>query len=321
MYKIGGRYKRCSRTTVGVNGVPAAFRFEPLPSRFKVVLNKTGMPQAYRDSEYNVWVDDMANFFEQIIIGVASLPTQNIVLDIDILFKQLEPNILGQCGPGDGTWWNIPAYLGDLRFDSGTQTATVRHATMAFSHDYYKVNPTNETDRSWKRQFFTTALHECFHAVGFGSLWNGPFRIISYILSNPILLSTVFPYNVVGTGNPTNPQYTRTKALAEYRNEMVGQSAVVSIPIENYQMAANTIMINAGGTALAHWKGSINGTLSGIVDRKGRDFINEVMTAWSSRNEGVNRWIGRCTLAALEDIGWSIDYLPLEVSLNEYRTI
>jgi len=276
-----------------------------------------------------IWLNDMKSFFELIIRGVAALPNDDVELDISIGFAQLAAGTLAQCGPGDGTWWNIPAYLGDLRFHAPTQTATVKHATMIFSTDYYKASPVTPTDQAWKRQFFTTAVHECFHAVGFGSLWNGPFRILTYVppipIINPegsvILLSTAFPYNVVGTGNPTNARYTAPRALTEYRTQMSGQGTAPSILIENYGMSATTIMVDAGGTALAHWRGSINGTPSGIVNEKAQDMIDEVMTAWSSRNEGVNRWVGRFTIASLEDIGWECDYGPLDKPLHDYKTV
>lgn len=301
----------------------------PAGSRFRIALNAAGIPTEYRNTEYVWWFRDMRRYFERIITGVAALPGQNVVLDIDVGFASLASGALGQCGPGDGNWWNIPAFLGDLRLDSGTQTATVRHATMMFNTDYYKANPVTETDKAWKRQFFTTAIHECFHAVGIGSLWNGPFRIVTYVppipIINPegsvILLSTVFPYNIVGTGNPTNAAYTRSAALAEYRAQMVGQGTATSIPIENYGMSANTIMTEAGGTALAHWKGSIAGTPSGIVNHQGQDLIDEVMTAWSDRYEGVNRWVSRFTIAGLKDIGWEVDYAVLERPLNEYKSV
>ena len=294
----------------------------PPNSRFTIRLNGSAIPTAYRSTEYMFWLRDMKVFFERIITGVESLPGQDVTLDIDIGFASLEPGTLAQCGPGDGTWYNIPAYLGDLRFDNANQKATVYHATMVFNSDYYKATPANETDRSWKRQFFTTAVHECFHAVGFGSLWNGPFRIISYVpIIGNVLLSTVFPYNVVGTGNPTTAAYTATRALTEYRAQMVGQGSAASIPIENYNMTANTIMTQAGGTALAHWRGSINGTPSGIRNAQGQDMIDEVMTAWSSRNEGINRWVGRFTIAALHDIGWAVSYLPLDVPLHQWKSV
>lgn len=300
----------------------ARVRRLPRPaSRFKVKLYDAGIPTQYRDTEYIAWLDDMRIFFQRIITGVTSLPGENIELSISIAFQKLDAGTLAQCGPGNGNWYDIPSFLGDLRFDTGNALtanyATVRHATMKFNTDYYQVNPTTEYYKSWKRQFFYTAIHECFHAVGIGSLWNGPFRIVGLVpvLNTPILLSTILRANVIGTGNPTNAAYTSAGALNEYRAQMVGQGSVASIPIENYNMTPTTTMIQAGGTALAHWKQPS----TAIVDHQGRDLRHEVMTAWSSADD--EEWISRFTIAALRDIGWEVSFLPLDLPLPQWKSV
>jgi len=317
MRRVNGRYTRCKVERLIANGQPVAERYSPLPTRFTITLEKSGIPAAYAASEYGIWIEDMRHFMEQCIVGLRFDSTP-IELVINFAFRQLDPGILGQCGPGDGTW-NPLSYLASLRLDTTNAVATVRQATMAFSTDYFEVNPTSSTNIRWKQIFFRTAVHECFHAVGLGSTWNGPFRIVT-AFPVVVLLSSLFPYNVIGTGNPTVPSYTAPLGLAEWRTTMQGQATASGIPIENVGMATNTIMTNAGGTALAHWRNQTGGSgLTGYRDHAGRDLAFEIMTAWSSA-WADDAWLGRFTLASLRDIGWEISYLPLERNFWDYKT-
>jgi len=313
-----GRYQRASIETRGLNGVPIAERVSPLPTRFSIALNKSGVPYEYLNSEYGVWIEDMRHYMEQIVIGLRFDPSPT-VLDIDFSFRQLDPGILGQCGPGDGTW-NPLAYLVDLRLDATNSVATVRHATMAFNTDYFQVNPTTQYHIDWKRIFFRTAVHECMHAFGLGSCWNGPFRIVT-AFPVIVLLSSLFPYNIIGTGNPTVPAFTASRGITAWRETMQGQVAAASIPIENTGMTTTTTIVNAGGTALAHWRSNSGGSgPTGILDHRGRDLAAEIMTAWSSAN-APDAWVGKFTVASLNDIGWDVSYLPLEVDFWQYKTV
>ncbi|PWT77535.1 MAG: hypothetical protein C5B60_02560 [Chloroflexi bacterium] len=318
MARIDGRYKRANIETISKDGQPVAQRAFPLPTRFSINLNKAQIPAAYLGSEYGVWIEDMRNYMEQCIVGLRFDPAP-ITLDITFGFRQLDPGILAQCGPGDGTW-NPLSYLGDLRLDASNAVATVRHATMVFNTDYFQVNPTTPSLINWKNIFFRTAVHECMHAVGVGAVWNGPFRIIT-AFPFVILLSSTFAYNVIGTGNPTNPHFTAPNALSAWRETMQGQAGATGIPIENYGMSATTIMTQAGGTALAHWRAVPGGgSLTGIRDHQGRDLAAEVMCTWSS-SFAPNAWVGKFTIASLRDIGYDVSYMPLEVGLWDYQTV
>jgi hypothetical protein len=81
-------------------------------------------------------------------------------------------------------------------------------------------------------------------------------------------------------------------------------------------MSATTIMTQAGGTALAHWRSS---TGPSYYDHQGRNVDAEIMTAWSSAF-APDAWVGRFTLASLRDIGWDTSYLPLELDFWRYKT-
>jgi hypothetical protein len=223
-------------------------------------------------------------------------------------------------GPGDGTI-NPIAFLADLRLDTTNNVATAIRGTMTFNTYYYKTNPVGDWESRYKRRFFNVAVHECLHILGLGALWNGPFRIIEVIpiINTPVPLSSVFPYNVVGTGNPTNPMFTAPLGLAAWRETMMGQGAATGAPIENIGMTPLTTMMDAGGTALAHWRGD-GGNLMGVYDTNGRDLAYEVITGYSPLPE-TETWVGKFTLASLRDVGWSIDYLPLTVDLHKYRTV
>jgi len=312
-----GRYKRSIIETLSRQGTPFAYRLSPMPTRFSINLNMAGVPLDYRNSEYGVWIEDMKNYIEQCIVGLRFDPAP-VTLNITFAFRQLDPGILGQCGPGDGTW-NPLSYLADLRLDATNAVATVRHATMAFNTDYFQLNPVTQYYRDWKDNFFRTAVHECFHACGLGATWNGPFRIVTAV-PFVVPLSSLFAYNVIGIGNPTNPMFTASQGLSAWRETMQGQGGATGIQIENVGMTATTIITQAGGTALAHWRsngGSSN--LTGIRDHQGRDLAAEVMTAYSS-GRAPDAWVGKFTLASLRDIGWDVSYLPLEIDFWRYKT-
>lgn len=302
----------------------------PKTGSFTLNLRMGSVPQRYRDSEYATWLQDMKIFFERAITW-----NGGYTLNMDVEFRALDSGTLAQCGPGDGTT-NVFQILDDINVYNNN-LARPNRSTMAFNTNYYKEPPVTADDRAWKRQFFGTALHECFHGLGLGSLWNGPFRILvdnswSTILGTQIipdvLLSSIFPWNVIGTGDPRNARYTASIARADYRAQMGRisggvwsntEAGVGSIPIENRGMGAHTTIYNAGGTALAHWRGSYYGDPSGIVNARGQDSIDENFTSWSSRDEGVRRWIGRYTLGALRDLNYSVDYSAVDISIHDWK--
>lgn len=301
----------------------------PKTGTFEVRLRAANVPTRYRNSEYWVWLEDMKKFYERLVTSRNSA-TQSY-LDVDVKFEALSGSLLAQCGPGDGTWDPYTFINALSTYASGVSRPNF--STMTFNTNYYKEPPVTEDDRAWKRQFFGTALHEMLHGLGLGVLWNGPFKIlVVWPLLGNTYLTSIWNYNVVGVGNTANPRYTKTPlattsyALSDYRSIMVGQAAVDNIPIENSRGAAgpldsNTAMVNAGGTALAHWRGSYGGTPSGIKNLAGQDRIDEILTSWSSRNEGRDRWFGRYTVGALRDIGYFVSYTPISIAINDWKSV
>ena len=289
---------------------------------FEVRLRAANVPARYLASEYWVWLQDMKKFYERLVTSRNS--ASQAWLDVDVRFEPLDGSTLAQCGPGDGSY-NPLTFLNALdTYANGTSRPNF--STMTFNTNYYKEPPVTDDDKAWKRQFFGTALHEMLHGLGLGVLWNGTFKILVVwpLLGNTYLYE-MWNYNRVGTGNTANPRYTAALALADYRAEMEGQASAPDIPIENFTgtkyLDSNTALVNAGGTALVHWRGSYGGTLSGIRNFKGQDRINEVFTSWSSRNEGNSRWFSRYTVGALRDIGWICSYTPISIAINDWKSV
>lgn len=318
------RYRRCLIQTFGRDGQRRE-DISLLATRCRVRINKSGIPAAYRNSEYGVWVDDMANFMEQCIIGLR-YNSSSVSIDINFSFRSMSGSTLAQCGPGPDGGWNPLDYLSSLRLDVWNGVATVNNATMVFNTNYWQVNPTETYYRNWKRMFFQVACHEAFHAYGLGSLWNGPFRIVTpplmawnVQLIPAVTLAGLFPYNVIGSGNPSNPRYTASNARNAWRETMEGQSGASGIPIENYGMSSTTLMGDAGGTALAHWR--TTGGYGAYRDLRGRTMDYELLGGWTNNTQEMQTWVGRFTIASLRDIGWSVSYTPLELELYQYKSV
>jgi hypothetical protein len=246
-------------------------------------------------------------------------------------------------------------FLGSLRLYDG-KYATVENATMHFSTDHYKINPTTPTETARKEAFFMTCLHEMWHCIG-GGLWNGDYRIITdmgilgrYKLpSFPTALTPAFPHNNVttiqtsyrGSLDPATVRYTGTEGLKAWRETMVGQQNSPGIFIENVNVGYSTTMAQMGGTAGSHWKmaqhlsradyangwknpivsagtGSIGG-LTGITDMNGNDIRNELAVGWMGTNYS-QIWCGWFTVQCLKDIGYDTDLLPLTIPLIQYKS-
>jgi hypothetical protein len=90
-------------------------------------------------------------------------------------------------------------------------------------------------------------------------------------------------------------------------------------------------MANAGTTAGSHWKNAYHSPLNtgigaytsqdtGVRDINGNDMRDEVMVGWSNAARWRNKWLGKFSVASLNDIGWDIDYFPWQTAIQEYRT-
>ena len=343
-----GRPVICRKELVGRNGQPVAYKFTPQPinKRLEIQINVANnqMAKDYWNSEYGEWLRDAQVFWQQCITGLRYTSVQQwCVINFDVK-PTLQNNVLGIAGPGDGSMFTgvvdiggLNNVLSSLRLYDG-KYATPGFSTMHFSAAHYKLNPVTPTEIQRKEAFFVTAVHEMAHCLGFG-LWNGDYRIVAdmgilgrwKLPSFPTALTPAFPHNNVTTGDPHNVRYTGTAARNAWRETMVGQSTASGIYLENYGMKSNTTMSNAGATAGSHWKQgyhdplntTINGWTgsdTGIKDYQGRDMRDELMTGWSNSNRWRNTWVGKFTVAQFEDMGYTVNYLPLSIPLHEYRT-
>ena len=91
---------------------------------------------------------------------------------------------------------------------------------------------------------------------------------------------------VIGVGTD-DPRYTGGNALREYR-QLAGNPTAPSIPVEN---------TGGPGTADSHWRESVFGT--------------EIMTGFAER-AGVAMPISRITVGALEDLGYTVNYVAAD---------
>ena len=353
-----GKPRIATRQLVGIGGNPVAYRFTPVVQNPRLVIDvrpaNDALTRSYWDSEYGEWVRDAVNFWQQCVTGLR-YTSSTAACRINFAVKNsLQNNVLGIAGPGNGSMFTgmvniagINNALGSLRLHDG-RFATVSDASMHFSAAHYKLSPANQAERDRKNAFFVTCVHEIWHCLG-GGMWNGDYRIVAdmgilgrYKLpSFPTALTPAFPHNNVVDGNPRTARYVggsgsgnnyRRHALDAWRRTMVGRHNDASITIENFGMGTNTTMANAGTTAGGHWKQAYHVTTNswqtsswthaptGVVDRQGNDMRDEIGTGWSSATRWRHNWVGEFSLGALQDIGYSVNYLPLSIPLHEYRT-
>ena len=109
-------------------------------------------------------------------------------------------------------------------------------------------------------ELFETILHEMGHVLGIGTLW------------------TRFGLTNYGGGCPSNPRYTGSNAVSEWRS--LGGSG--SVPVEAG---------GGGGTACGHWDEGV--------------FGNELMTGFSEGS--ASEPLSRLTIGSLQDMGYSVD--------------
>jgi hypothetical protein len=127
--------------------------------------------------------------------------------------------------------------------------------------------------------------HEMGHVLGFGTVW------------------TYDNLYVDGSG-----KYTGAAALSAYQAEFVGQTNATFVPVE---------LGGGGGTANGHWDEVDGGAgPTGIVDSKGRDMVNELMTGWAN----TPSFISKTTVGQFEDLGYQVNYDAAEINLPSSRT-
>ncbi len=116
-------------------------------------------------------------------------------------------------------------------------------------------------------------LHEFGHALGFGGMW----------------LGKALSLDAGPTDASTNPIYVGANAVREFNT--VFQTSLTAIPIEN--MTAGVAGVYGDGSYGAHWRESVMGP--------------ELMTS-RSEADGVPMPLSRITVAAMEDLGYMVDY-------------
>jgi len=277
---------------------------------------------------------------------------------VNVTFTNLGSSTLGQCGPGVGNWWEWAAFPFSDYYRVGSDYSIMTSAAMDMNTEFFKINPATDPipawmsrneAQLWKNQFFHIAVHEIFHGVGFGSLWNGEFKIVSaQEWWNPFgdnwwtyqtLEDLWFPgnsQNVVGRYTVRDPRYTRSHGLTAYRQQMVGYENVANMPIENVNVGSQyTTMRQAGGTALSHWRvASTTGQpVSGWNARNrkidvsgsglGQHIDREIMTGWSQMGMTGEYdrecWVSRFTVQSLREIGYSVNMAAVEIPLHYYK--
>ena len=334
--KLNGRYTRCHQQVIGYTNKVITlpfFKYPPVETNFKI--NLTNNSTQYNGTIYATWLQDAVHFMEQIVTGL-SYTSAKRVLTVDASFGNLNlPNghFAGQGGPGDmATNFDGNIDMTEIvkvidALDIYGDYITVKRGSVKFCScpSCYPANNPNP-------RFFYTAVHELFHVLGYGTLWNGDFRLvdtgITPILgvggvmtlpnllaasSNPLLgsvFSLMFGFNPaahglhrnsnnIGTGStPNNPQYNGYYGLAAYRDYMNNQS-LTYIPLE--PAPAGATVQTSGGSALAHWD---------------RNISNELMIYATSPSS----WLSKFTVTSLKDIGYEVNYEALEIPLSQWIT-
>jgi len=312
------------------------YKTSPAQTNFKIDLDITEIPNEYKGSLYETWLYDAVNFLEQIITGV-NYSSEQRTIPVKVTFDQLifgENHFSGQGGPGNmATNFNGNIDISEIlqtfdAIDIYENYITVKSGSIKFcscSQCHPIGNP--------QQRFFYTALHELFHVLGFGALWNGNFRLITgpagtTSLPDLIANANVFPWNLlvtllgfgpvlssginpnsnnIGIGSPIDPKYIGPQGLAAY--DEATYDLQMFIPIHPSTNPVATVQ-NAGGSALSHW-----GFRAPGADPNG-PFYNELMNYTTTTNSFVSKF----TVASMEDIGYAVDYSALDIPLANFMS-
>jgi hypothetical protein len=325
--KINKLLTRSKVTILGRNGIPSIAQVTPTESNFKVIINWTNTLPIYQEI-YGPMVKAAENLWNNILIGLKQVSGKQTCV-ISFSFEDLPTGTLGHASP-------LPASINLNSFGTYLRLtinyATAKTGTMAFSTKFYKTDfnslPYSVTEQQWNQgiisksqalyyynEFFSVVCHEMGHIIGIGSLWNGTTRYL-FVNNKATDLTKYLSQNRVLEGTTTHPRYIGAKGLEAWRSEIQGQKNAEYIPVEEYELTETT-MWGSNGTGGVHWDEEDGGSiLTGFFDKKGRDIRDEFMTGWSSP---AIAWMGKFTLASLEDIGYIVDYGVLDYMMNDFR--
>jgi hypothetical protein len=334
MVGFPGRPPSATQTVVGHEPVEV---FRPIRGNVRIALiwESDALTQAYRQTFYGKLVEDACWYMEQCLAGLRFNRTRQLTVNMRMRFMPLMAGIAGQGGPGSMAltpdaslnFVSLVQTLDAIEGDSQNNVLTTRWGSVAISSEAYPIRPNPASMGTLPRRFMELMIHELIHVFGHGALWNGDFRIVT---SLPLVGNTTLPMwlglglipgtnantNRIGIGTPQTPLYTAPRALEQYRQEIIGQENAPGILIENVGMEPNTTIIQAGGTALAHWRGGA--LMNDLRDQRGRHYNDELMTHRGTGTGTGVRWLSRFTLASLEDVGWAVNYEPLDHSIEDY---
>ena len=334
------RYTRYDSELIKTGNNKWTVKISPKKSKFKINIDfSDSSTENYRGTDYETWIYDVAHFFEQII-------TSDRQLTIKIYFGKCAGTIAAQCGPGDTAntseefdMTKIADAIDDV--DIINNCIITKNASAKFSTDYYKPNKPI-------KDFYYTVIHEFFHAFGFGSLWNGNFRIVikdapstigiiptnlpsiitlPWILDNRSLINMLSYIPGINSFIPNFDNFV--KVLNSDKGKLLnGQTNNIGIgPTNNPQYTAQHSKEAYNNKNIPMWPAPNDNflmTSSGggtFMAHWNKDvFPNEIMTT-TFVNDINKLYIAKFTVASLRDIGWEVDYTMLRYPLSKFNSV
>ena len=286
--------------------------FAPGETRKTITVDVNGDTEREIDETFKVVLSNAKNVDLQLPVGVATIRTDDplpeivhafqITLDYSTTINGPVPEPVRKAAEWAAKRWSevivgdlpdvndpdlgliddfrmtVGMGLLDTLFTGNKPGGTLANATaIAFRRDGQRlpylgiagVDPADAQDP----QLRNIMLHEFGHALGFGTLW----------------IDKNLSLNAGPTNATTNPVYVGANAVREYNAAF--QTSLTAIPIEN--MTAGVAGKYGDGSFGAHWRESVMG--------------NEVMTSLSEY-AGVPMPLSRITVAAMADLGYTVDY-------------
>ncbi len=229
----------------------------------------------YTESERQLFINGM-NYWDSVIDGHQDNVSRSFTLTVDSLSQAANNGsvLLGSAGPTN------------LFFSeqiAGASPSFERYILAGNGSARFNTHP----DAGELR--YSTILHEIGHTLGIGGLWE----------DNELQNDGIADNQNRTDADGIPGQYTGKFALAAYRAEF--DAAAAFIPVEQG---------GGPGTAYGHWNEvDGGGGLTGITDAQGRDFRDELMTGWASRNE-ADSFVSNTTIQSLRDIGFTLEAVP-----------